>query len=151
MTDRQRELKSWEVGTHKPFDLKEESRIANPELVGTYGRNSFTYTPELYGLTNEYWRYNEAGLAHGYPMTSWLQLGIIYGCGVYTAREQGILKRTQFFGSFMRHHYFDWISFVRRAGIYGVAGGLVAGTVLFGNPDLSIRRIYSKYELYFKK
>lgn len=151
MTDRQRELKSWEVGTHKPFDLKEESRIANPELVGSYGRNNFTYTSELYLLSNEYWRYNEAGLAHGYPMTTYLQLGIIYAAGVYTAREQGILKRTQFFGSFWRHHYFDWITFVRRAGVYGIAGGLVAGTVLFGNPDLSLRRCVSKYELYFKR
>ena len=151
MTDRQREIKSWEVGTHKPFDIKEESRTANPELVGTYGFNSFSYEPELYGLSNEYWRHNEAGLAHGYPCTSWLQLGIIYGCGVFTAREQGILKRSQFFGKFWRHHYFDWLLFARRAGVYGIAGGLVAGTVLFGNPNLSYRRAISWYEYNFKK
>lgn len=76
-------------------------------------------------------------------------MGIIYGCGFYTAREQGILKRNQFFGKFWRHHYFDWITFVRRSGVYGIAGGLVAGTVLFGNPDIAVRRIFSTYHYWF--
>mgnify|MGYP007048514164 CR=1 FL=1 len=37
-------------------------------------------------LENEFWRYNEASWSHGYPATSWLQLAIMYGCGLYTAQ-----------------------------------------------------------------
>ena len=89
-------------------------------------------------------------MSHGYPLTFWLQAGICYAAGVYTAQEQGIMKRGAFVGRFWRHHYFDWISFARRSGVYGVAGGLLAGTMLFGNPDIAVRRIWSKYELYMK-
>ena len=60
------------------------------------------------------------------------------------------MKRGAIVGKFWRHHYFDWISFFRRAGIYGWAGGLLAGTVLFGNPNIAIRRCHSKYLLYMK-
>ena len=60
------------------------------------------------------------------------------------------MKRGAFVGKFWRHHYFDWISFFRRAGVYGVGGGLLAGCALFGNPNIALRRIHSKYLLYFK-
>jgi len=33
--------------------------------------------------------------------------------------------------------------------VVGVAGGLVAGTLLFGNMDLSLRRAYSRYQYFF--
>lgn len=49
---------------------------------------------------------------------------------------------------FWRAHYFDWITFARRGAIYAWAGGLVAGTVLFGSPDLALRRAISKYHYY---
>tara|TARA_B110000285_G_C14763867_1_gene440795 strand:- start:82 stop:321 length:240 start_codon:yes stop_codon:yes gene_type:complete len=60
------------------------------------------------------------------------------------------MKRGAFVGQFWRHHYFDWISFLRRGGVYGVAGGLVAGTVLFGNPSIALRRCHSKYLYHMK-
>ena len=88
-------------------------------------------------------------MAHGYPYTAYLQLGLLYGCGVYTAQEQGLIKRGVVFTKFWRFHYFDWISFLRRGGIYAWAGGLVAGTVMFGSPDLSIRRCINKYTTWF--
>lgn len=53
------------------------------------------------------------------------------------------------FARYWRAHYFDWITFARRGAIYAWAGGLVAGTVLFGSPDLALRRTISKYHYYF--
>jgi len=81
-----------------------------------------------------YWAQNEGKLSHGYPATFWLQFGLLYATGVYTAREQGLIRRNVFLTKFWRFHYFDWISYMRRCVVYGWAGGLVAGTVLFGNP-----------------
>ena len=34
--------------------------------------------------------------------------------------------------------------------VVGWAGGLVVGTLLFGNAGLALRRIYGKYEYYIK-
>ena len=96
-----------------------------------------------------YWRANEGVLSHGYPATSYLQLAIVYACGLYTAREQGIVSRNAIFGKFWRHHYFDWTSFAIRSAKYGLVGGLLAGTVLFGNPDLALRRVNSFYSRWF--
>ena len=87
-------------------------------------------------------------MSHGYPRTMWLQMSIILGCGLYTAKEQGIMGRGQYVCKFWNHHYFDWMTFVKRSGIYGVAGGIVLGTFLFGNPDIAIRRIHSKWSSY---
>jgi hypothetical protein len=50
---------------------------------------------------------------------------------------------------FWRFHYFDWISYIRRSVVYAWAGGLVAGTLLFGSPDLAIRRAFNSYNYYF--
>ena len=86
MTDRQRELKQWENGLKK-FDLQEESRKANSHLLRGMGRDKFTYDPEPMYMRNQYLRYNEAKHAHGYPGTAWLQLALVYGCGIYTATE----------------------------------------------------------------
>ena len=55
------------------------------------------------------------------------------------------------FARFWRFHYFDWLSFLRRGGVYAWGGGLVAGTVLFGSPDLSIKRIIGKYHHWFSE
>ena len=60
------------------------------------------------------------------------------------------MKRGSFFGKFWKHHYFDWISFMRRSGVYGVAGGLLLGSALFGNPNVALRRCHSKYLYYMK-
>ena len=52
------------------------------------------------------------------------------------------------FARFWRFHYFDWLTFLRRGGIYAWAGGLVTGTVLFGSPDVSIKRVIGAYRLW---
>jgi len=70
-------------------------------------------------------------------MTSYLQMAIVYGCGIYTAREQGILSRNAFYGKFWAHHYFDWTTFAIRSLKYGLVGGVVLGTMLFGNPHVA--------------
>ena len=92
----------------------------------------------------------EAKKAHGYPRTAWLQLGIVYACGIYTAQQQGILRSDQVLSAFWRAHYFDWISFAKRSVKYGWIGGLVAGTVLFGSPSITFRRCQSFYNLWMK-
>ena len=113
-----------------------------------FGRDQYTFEPETLILRNLYLHRNEGPLSHGYPYTSWLQLSIVYACGVYTAQQQGILKKSQFFGKFWRHHYFDWIQFGKRSLVFGWAGGLIAGTILFGNANLALKRVYGKYEYY---
>ena len=148
MSENQRkELKQWENGLKK-WDLQKESVKANPGLTSQFGRDVITYTPETLTINNEYWRFNEGGLSHGYPVTSWFQLAIIYGCGVYTAKEQGILKSYFTPQRFWRHHYFDWTMFLQRSFKFGIVGGLLAGTVLFGNPQIALQRMYSKYQLW---
>ena len=113
-----------------------------------FGRDNLNYKPELYSKNAVYWAQNEARLAHGYPGTAWLQVALLYGVGLYTAKEQGLVRSGVVFSKFWKFHYFDWITFIRRGGIYAFAGGLVAGTVLFGSPDLSIRRAINKYNFY---
>ena len=51
-------------------------------------------------------------------------------------------------GAFWRHHYFDWILAARRATIFGLGGGLILGTMLFGDSKLSFRRMKGAYQLY---
>ena len=58
------------------------------------------------------------------------------------------MARGVIFTRFWRFHYFDWLSFLRRGGMYAWAGGLVAGTVLFGSPDVSIKRCIGFYQLW---
>ena len=114
-------------------------------MLSMYGRDKFTYRPETYQLANEFWRHNEAKMSHGYPATSWFQLAIVYACGLYTAKDQGIVKKGVYFQKYWKHHYFDWTMFGVRSFKYGLVGGLIGGTILFGNPDLAIRRSISKY------
>ena len=114
-----------------------------------FGRDRFTYKAELIDKSHNFWYYNEARFAHGYPYTAWLQLGLVYAVGVYTAREQGCVPRTTMMCKFWKFHYFDWMTFLRRAGVYGWAGGLVAGTIMFGSPDVSIKRAIGKYQYWF--
>jgi len=123
------------------------SREHNPWLKN-FGRDRYTYHNELYTINADYWNKNEARIAHGYPGTYFVQAALIYGVGLYTAKEQGIVKKGVLFSRFWRAHYFDWITFGRRAGVYGVVGGLLAGTILFGSPDLSIARVNSKFNYY---
>lgn len=145
MTDNS--LKKWDNDIYV-FDVTEASRVKNPWLED-FGRDRFTYEPEYPLLTALDAKINEAHYAHGYPLTSWLQLSLVYAAGLYTAKEQGIVKKGVYFQKYWRAHYFDWLMFIRRAGIYGIGGGLVAGTYLFGSPYVSVRRIINGYHYYF--
>lgn len=147
MSSPQREVKQWENNIAS-WDLQQEFARQNPTLTQNFGRDRFSYTPELTALNAVYWAKNEAKMSHGYPYTAWLQLGLLYFVGLHTAKEQGIVKMGVPFARFWRAHYFDWITFARRGAIYAWAGGLVAGTVLFGSPDLALRRAISKYHYY---
>ena len=145
-TEHAKQVKRNENGLDK-WDLQEESRKAN-NFLELFGRDQYTFSPEKLTLRNLELRNREASNAHGYPFTSWLQLGLCYGCAVYTAQEQGVFQRRQFVGKFWNHHYFDWILAARRSAIYGIGGGLVLGTFLFGDVKLSIRRIWGSYDYY---
>jgi hypothetical protein len=122
------------------FDIAKAFKLANPNVCDNYEKSRYVITPEH----SEYWSwyYNtfESKFAHGYPYTFLLQGGIIYACALYTAREQGITK------NFIKSHWFDWITFFKRAGVFGVAGGLVLGTIFFGDPQISLRRISNWYQ-----
>ena len=59
------------------------------------------------------------------------------------------MSRSSLFGRFWRHHYFDWTTFGLRSLKFGLVGGLLAGTVLFGNPHIAVSRIESSYKRWF--
>lgn len=144
----QREAKQWDNGILS-FDLAEEFNKKNKELTSNFGKDRYSYSVENHSLNALYNYRNEAKHAHGYPYTAWLQLGLLYTVGLYTAQEQGIVRRGVPFARFWRAHYFDWITFGVRGVKYAWLGGLVAGTVLFGSPDLSFKRAISSFNYYF--
>ena len=139
-----REVQRWENGSRQ-IDIQRQFRELNQPLLKQFDKNPYLYEPENHSRAIRYWRRNEAKLAHGYPGTAWLQLGLLYGCGLYTAKEQGLIRKGVIVTQFWKFHYFDWITFAKRGGIYAWAGGLVAGTVMFGSPEISSKRIYSFY------
>ena len=141
------EIKKWDNDVYK-YDVTEASRLMNPWLKN-YGRDRFTYSAETTFSSAAYLARNEASQSHGYPATAWLQLAIVYGCGLYTAKEQGIVKKRVFFQRYWAAHYFDWLLFARRGFIYGIFGGLFLGTALFGDQKLALRRAVSKYQYLF--
>ena len=141
-TDHTREVKQWENGIIK-YDMTKEFAKKNKKLVEGFGKDRFSWTPERTALNSVYWAKHEARIAHGYPYTAWYQLGLLYCCGIYTAQEQGIIKRGTPFARFWRAHYFDWMTFASRGFKYAWLGGLVSGTVLFGSPDISFKRCIS--------
>lgn len=64
------DLKQWDNG-QKKFDVTEASRSVNPWLIN-YGRDRYTYNPEMpYTSAIQYKKY-EASRSHGYPLTAWL-------------------------------------------------------------------------------
>lgn len=142
------ELRAWEKGEIK-HDISRDFAIKNRKWLNNFGNDRYTYRAELYDISSIHWAQNEAKISHGYPYTAWLQMGLVYATGVYTARKQGLIKRNVFITRFWRFHYFDWIMFGRRSVIYAWAGGMVAGTVLFGNPQLALRRTVNRYHYMF--
>jgi predicted ABC-type ATPase len=89
------ELRKWDNDIYK-YDVTEASRAMNPWLAN-YGRDRLTYNPETTFSSASFLARNEASQSHGYPVTAWLQLGLVYACGLYTAKEQGIVKKRVFF------------------------------------------------------
>ena len=89
------EIKKWDNDIYK-YDVTEASKVMNPWLKN-YGRDRLTFNPETPYTSAAYHARNEAAHSHGYPLTAWLQLGLVYGCGLYTAKEQGIVKKRVFF------------------------------------------------------
>ena len=92
------EIKKWDNRVYE-YDVTKASRLMNPWLEN-YGRDRLTYSPETPYSSAAYHFQNEAAQSHGYPRTAWLQLAIVYACGLYTAKEQGIVKKRVFFQKF---------------------------------------------------
>ena len=136
-------IQKWENGSVS-FDVSNASLQMNPWLKN-YGMDKYTVTGEATGATFAFYNQYEGSYAHGYPATSWLQLALLYGVGLYTAKEQGIVKKGVYFQRYWKAHYFDWLLFARRGTIYGFGGGLILGTILFGDTQTSIRRAFSNY------
>ena len=134
-----REFSRYESGSRK-IDIQKQFRELNAPMLENAERSRFVYTPETDKKQVEFWRRYEAKIAHGYPGTAWLQLGLLYGCGLYTAKEQGLVRRGVIFCRFWRFHYFDWIGFAKRGATVAWAGGLLAGIIMFGSPDLTLKR-----------
>lgn len=140
------QLRKWDNGVYE-WDVTKASREMNPWL-DNYGRDRLTYDPEMTHHTAREAFRNEQKFAHGYPFTAYLQVAMVYAAGLYTAKEQGIVKKGVYFQNFFRAHYFDWILFFRRSAL-GAAGGFALGVVMFGNYDLSLKRAVSKYHYLF--
>jgi hypothetical protein len=121
--------------------------MMNPWLKN-YGHDRFTFTEDMYAHNTRKFAVTEAPVSHGYPYTGWMQVALVYGIGLYTAKEQGIVKKGVYFQRYWRAHYFDWLLFGKRALIFGWAGGLVVGTYMFGNYWVALKRMYSKYRFY---
>ena len=141
------ELRSWEKGRKQ--DISGDFARSNKDWLKNFGNDSLSYKVENAQQASIYWAQNEGKMSHGYPATFWLQFGLLYAAGVYTARQQGLIRRNVFFTRFWRFHYFDWIGYIRRSVVYAWAGGLVAGTILFGSPDLAVRRAINRYHYWF--
>jgi hypothetical protein len=77
--------RKWENDIYK-FDVTEASRAMNPWLRN-YGRDRYTFTPEMTYTSAAYFSKHEAPFAHGYPATAWIQLALVYAAGLYTAKE----------------------------------------------------------------
>ena len=140
-----RDLATWENGT-RTIDLQEQFRQQNKGLLAQHETGHFNYQPETVYKAARYHAAHEGREAHGYPATAYLQLGLLYACGLYTAKEQGLVRKGVLLSRFWKFHYFDFISFMRRGVIYAWAGGLVAGTIMFGSPDLSLKRAINRYQ-----
>ena len=76
---------------------------------------------------------------------------LLYCIGVYTAREQGIMRYNQYFCRFWKHHYFDWALLFRRGFKYAGIGGIISGTMIFGDWYLSFCLMRGKWTNYIKK
>ncbi len=79
------EFRSWDKGRRQ--DISGDFAKYNKKLLQNFGNDSLTYKAETTGQASIYWAQNEAKISHGYPATFWLQFGLLYATGVYTARQ----------------------------------------------------------------
>ena len=117
------------------FDYQSAFRQHN-DFMELYGLDRFTAVEDRYYTSSIYWRKNESKIISGYPQTFYLQASLVYLCGLYTARQQGIVKRNVFFSPYWRAHYFDWTLFLRRSVLIGGFGGLALGSYIWGRPRI---------------
>ena len=139
------EFRQFDTGK-KVYDMNKKTLELNPWL-NNYGYDHKTVRQFSHKQNHEIYK-NEPKQAHGYPHTYYLQAFLFYACGLYTAKEQGIVKKGVYFKNFLAYHYFDYILFLRRSLLVAGLGGIVAGTLLFGDSDLAIKRIVMKYAHY---
>ena len=123
------------------IDVSKTFREHNKEMCENYGKDTQTSNFEKDAHFTDYYLRNEAALAHGYPLTLYLQGGIFYLTAYYTARGQGLPNPHLFYKS----HWFDWITCFKRFAVFGIAGGMILGTVMFGDTGISLKRIYNRY------
>ena len=128
------------------IDVGANFKKNNPEMCNTFRKNKRTGRQENYQYWATYYAKNERSMAYGFPMTFALQGGIFYLCAVYTAREQGLITKSEFVFNFAKSHWFDWTKCLKRFGVFGVAGGLVLGSIFFGDPSLAIARWRNRYQ-----
>lgn len=126
------------------YDVNKAFAQLNPNMTQHRGRDRFSYTEESYYHWTRHHQLNEARHSHGYPYTTALQAGIIGGCALLVAKEQGYPLNYPFW----KAHYYNWTKFLTMGFKYGVVGGLVLGTVLFGNPTTAISRCVHYYKHY---
>ena len=126
------------------YDPAKEFSKLNPAF-NKRGIDKFTYQPENHFYWAAHWRQNESRLAHGYPFTGFLQAALVFATGAYTAKQQGY----PITHAWWKAHHFDWIKFMKRGSVFGIGGGLVLGTIFFGNPSLSISKLKNLYTVWF--
>jgi hypothetical protein len=124
------------------YDAGKAFLHANRSICESRGKDRYTQLPENYYYWSTYYYLNEPRVAHGYPYTAYLQTGLVVTSALYTAKKQGYPLTYPFW----RAHYYDWLLFAKRGGIYGIGGGLVLGTIFFGDPAMSIRRLKHSYK-----
>lgn len=89
------DIKKWDNDIYE-WDVTKASKAANPWLKN-YGKDRYTYSPEMHYTRAREDFLMEGPMAHGYPVTAWMQLSFVWLAGLYTAKEQGIVKKGVYF------------------------------------------------------
>ena len=126
-------------------DLSAMSRRQNWSWLKNYGRDRYTYQAEDHNKANDVFGAVEPMFAWGYPDTYFIQMALIYAIGVHTAKKQGIIAGNAYMCRFWKNHWFDWTTFIKNGFLYGYCGGMVAGMLLVGEPELAWNRTVSKW------
>ena len=82
------------------YDISDAFRRNNASMCNNNGKNENTYNVEDTVYWNNFYRANERSMAYGFPGTFVLQGAFFYLCAIYTAREQGLIKKNEFWARF---------------------------------------------------